>query len=137
MVQSQFALYGFHTSNIKDEITPSLPQQLEHFVAGSRSFEDWQTQIRSAQLDVILWSGGNTTLEALPYELPIITLPGSLMRGRHTYAILQQLGIPDTIAHSLEDYVQIGQQVKARQDRVCRNLTPIHALEQGLQSLCT
>ncbi len=331
--RSQVALYGFHTSAIQDEITQSLPQYVEQFVAGSRNVEDWQSQIRSAQLDVLLypevgidpmcarlaalrlapiqamawghpetsglltidaflssqlmepadgathyceqliplpgigtyyvpleiaptsvnwqawgvdpakvlylcaqslfkylpqydcvfpriaaevkdcqflflrgrfsqgiherfwqrmrrafqahdlaaeeyvvllpelspaeyaaynalgdiyldsigWSGGNTTLEALPHGLPIVTLPGSLMRGRHTYAILQQMGIRDTIAHTLDEYVQIasrlgldpewreqmGQQVKVRQDRVYRDPAPIRALEEWLQSLHT
>lgn len=102
-------------------------------------------------LDSLGWSGGNTTLEALPHGLPIVTLPGSLMRGRHTYAILQQMGILDTIAHTLDEYVQIasqlgldpewreqmGQQVKARQDRVYRDPAPIRALEKWLRSLKT
>lgn len=102
-------------------------------------------------LDSLGWSGGNTTLEALPHGLPIVTLPGSLMRGRHTYAILQQMGILDTIAHTLDEYVQIasqlgldpewreqmGQQVKARQDRVYRDPAPIRALEEWLRSLKT
>ncbi|MEN9213416.1 MAG: tetratricopeptide repeat protein [Thermostichus sp. DG02_4_bins_136] len=97
-------------------------------------------------LDSIGWSGGNTTLEALPHGLPIVTLPGSLMRSRHSYAILQQMGIPDTIAHSLEEYVQIAirlgtdpawreqirQQVQERQHRVYRDPTPIHTLEKWL-----
>ncbi len=102
-------------------------------------------------LDSIGWSGGNTTLEALPHGLPIVTLPGSLMRGRHTYAILQQMGIHETIASSLEEYIQIavrlglddrwreqmGRQVQARQERVYRDPAPIRALEQWLQSLKT
>lgn len=102
-------------------------------------------------LDSLGWSGGNTTLEALPHGLPIVTLPGSLLRGRHTYAILQQMGILDTIAHTLDEYVQIasqlgldpewreqmGQQVKRRQERVYRDRTPIRALEKWLRSLKT
>jgi len=102
-------------------------------------------------LDSLGWSGGNTTLEALPHGLPIVTLPGSLLRGRHTYAILQQMGILDTIAHTLDEYVQIasqlgldpewreqmGQQVKRRQDRVYRDPAPIRALEEWLRSLKT
>ncbi|PIK97708.1 tetratricopeptide repeat protein [Synechococcus sp. 63AY4M1] len=102
-------------------------------------------------LDSIGWSGGNTTLEALPHGLPIVTLPGSLMRGRHTYAILRQMGIYETIASSLEEYIQIavrlglddrwreeiGQRVKARQERLYRDPAPIRALEAWLQSLKT
>lgn len=71
------------------------------------------------------------------------------MRGRHTYAILQQMGIHATIASNLEEYVriavrlglddrwreQMGQQVKARQERVYRDPAPIRALEAWLQSL--
>jgi protein O-GlcNAc transferase len=100
-------------------------------------------------LDSIGWSGGNTTLEALPHGLPIVTLPGSLMRGRHTYAILQQMELHETIASSLDEYVQIavrlglddrwreevGRQVKARQERVYRDPAPIRALEAWLQTL--
>src|SRR5262249_24806576 len=39
-------------------------------------------------LDSIGWSGGNSTLEALAHDPPIVTITGSLMRGRHSMAIL-------------------------------------------------
>jgi predicted O-linked N-acetylglucosamine transferase (SPINDLY family) len=71
------------------------------------------------------------------------------MRGRHTYAILQQMELHETIASSLDEYVQIavrlglddrwrekvGRQVKARQERVYRDPAPIRALEAWLQTL--
>lgn len=44
--RAQVALYGFHTSVIQDEVTCSLPPRFEHFVAGSRSIEEWQAAIR-------------------------------------------------------------------------------------------
>ncbi|MFS8895118.1 tetratricopeptide repeat protein [Synechococcus sp. R3-13] len=53
--RAQVALYGFHTSVIQDEVTCSLPPRFEHFVAGSRSIEEWQAAIREAQLDVLLY----------------------------------------------------------------------------------
>ncbi len=59
-------------------------------------------------LDSILWSGGQTTLEAIACDLPVVTYPGPLMRGRHTYAILRLLGLQDTIAQSEQDYVNIA-----------------------------
>lgn len=59
-------------------------------------------------LDSIGWSGGNTTLEAFLHDLPVVTLPGGLMRGRHTQAMLELMGIPDTIAESLDEYVDIA-----------------------------
>ena len=59
-------------------------------------------------LDSIGWSGCNSTLEALPHDLPNVTLPGLLMRSRHTAAILTMMGVPDTIADSLDGYVAIA-----------------------------
>ena len=56
-------------------------------------------------LDCIGWSGCNSTLESLPHDLPIVTLPGPLMRGRHTAAILQMMGVTETIATTIEAYV--------------------------------
>jgi predicted O-linked N-acetylglucosamine transferase (SPINDLY family) len=59
-------------------------------------------------LDSINWSGGNTTLESLAHDLPIVTLPGPLMRGRHSTAILRMMGVTETIAETVDDYVSIA-----------------------------
>ena len=57
-------------------------------------------------LDSIGWSGGNTTLEILWLDTPVLTLPGELMRSRHTMAILQALGLDELVAKDLDDYVE-------------------------------
>ncbi len=59
-------------------------------------------------LDTLNWSGGNTTLEAIACGLPIVTCPGEFMRGRHSAAILYQLGVTDTLAKSEADYIEIA-----------------------------
>ena len=59
-----------------------------------------------------------TTLEAIACGLPVVTLPGEFHRGRHSYAILRQLGVTETIAHSVEEYVDIA--VRLVQDREWR-----------------
>jgi predicted O-linked N-acetylglucosamine transferase (SPINDLY family) len=59
-------------------------------------------------LDSIGWSGGNTTLEALAQRLPVVTLPGRFMRGRHSYAMLKRIGADACIANSLDHYVEIA-----------------------------
>jgi protein O-GlcNAc transferase len=41
------------------------------------------------------------------------------MRGRHTYGILTQLGITDTIAHDKDEYVEIA--VRLGADREWRS----------------
>ncbi len=59
-------------------------------------------------LDSIGWSGCNSALESLPHNLPIVTMPGAFMRGRHGMAILQMLGVTETIAATVDDYVAIA-----------------------------
>lgn len=55
-------------------------------------------------LDSMDWSGGVTTLEALCYGTPIISLPGATMRGRHTLGILRVLGLTQLVAKDRADY---------------------------------
>jgi protein O-GlcNAc transferase len=59
-------------------------------------------------LDNPSWSGHNTALEALPHGLPIVTLPGALMRQRHSAGILRMTGMTGTIAGSRDEYVEIA-----------------------------
>ncbi len=56
-------------------------------------------------LDTLGWSGGKSTLDILDQDLPIVTLPGPFMRGRHTAAMFELMGIRDTIADGLDEYV--------------------------------
>ena len=59
-------------------------------------------------LDSLEWSGGKTTLEALACGLPVVTLPGRFMRGRHAYAMLSLIGVDETIALSKRQYCRIA-----------------------------
>jgi protein O-GlcNAc transferase len=59
-------------------------------------------------LDSIGWSGCNSTLECLARDLPVVTLPGAFMRGRHTAAILEMMGVTDTIARTIDEYVSVA-----------------------------
>lgn len=64
------------------------------------------------QLDVNLdtpgWNGGNTTVQCLACDCPMVTLPGTTMRSRHSYAILQMAGLPELIADTIPDYVSLA-----------------------------
>jgi predicted O-linked N-acetylglucosamine transferase (SPINDLY family) len=102
-------------------------------------------------LDSFEWSGGNSTLEAVAYGLPVVTCPGAFMRGRHSYAILTRLGVTETIAYSTSAYVDIA--VRLAQDPTWRQMirqkiytghnqlyndkTCVVALEQFLSTLLT
>ena len=59
-------------------------------------------------LDSFHWSGGVTTFDALALGVPVVTLPGTRMRGRQSYGMLKELRIEDTIACDVDDYVRIA-----------------------------
>lgn len=70
--------------------------------------------VSDVALDAFDWSGGNSTLEAVAYGLPVVTCPGKFMRGRHSYAILQRLEVSETIAADQSAYVEIATQLGLR-----------------------
>lgn len=75
--------------------------------------------ISDIYLDSFGWSGGHTTLEALACNLPVVTYPGELMRGRHSYGILKRLNLTCLIAKEKADYIEIA--VRLGTDRVWKN----------------
>jgi predicted O-linked N-acetylglucosamine transferase (SPINDLY family) len=64
--------------------------------------------VSDVYLDTLSWSGGNSTLEGIACNLPIVTCPSEFMRGRHSYAILKMLGVTDTIAENEAEYIEIA-----------------------------
>jgi protein O-GlcNAc transferase len=65
-------------------------------------------QLSDVFLDSLEWSGGNSTMEAIADGLPVVTVPGKFMRGRHSSGILQMLGVTATIADNTATYVEIA-----------------------------
>ena len=63
-------------------------------------------QCSDVMLDCLHWSGGNTSLDALAAGLPVVTAPGSLMRGRQSSAMLRELGCEELVC---EDYRAVAQ----------------------------
>ena len=57
-------------------------------------------------LDSLEWSGANTTFEALELGGLLLTCPGRFMRGRHTAAILNCIGMPELIAADETIYLE-------------------------------
>jgi protein O-GlcNAc transferase len=79
-------------------ILPPLPPELYEAL----------NHLADVYLDTIGWSGCNSILEALASDLPVVTLPTGLMRGREGFAILNMMGVTETIAATLDDYVDIA-----------------------------
>ena len=63
-------------------------------------------ELCDVMLDTLHWSGGNTSLDALASGLPVVTMPGELMRGRQSRAMLTILEAGELVAADSEDYVR-------------------------------
>ncbi len=97
-------------------------------------------------LDGTSWSGNNTAHEAIACGLPIVTLPGPLMRARHCFALLRLMEPTAAVAGDLEEYislaVRLGADAERRRDardrvtrhgpRVFNDMAPIHGLDRFL-----
>jgi protein O-GlcNAc transferase len=59
-------------------------------------------------LDPIYFNGQNTDLEAFSLDLPIVTAPTALQRGRHTLGMYKQMGFLDLVAQSPDDYADLA-----------------------------
>lgn len=131
-----FAAQGLNAS---DHCVMLSPMSMSRFAAASA--------LCDVMLDSIGWSGGNTTLEALAQDLPVVTFEGELMRGRVSAGMLRMMGMPETIAATIDDYVALGvriardaawrQELRSRvvadRQRLYRDRTCITALETFLE----
>jgi protein O-GlcNAc transferase len=100
-------------------------------------------------LDTMEWSACNSAFEAIAYSLPIVTLPGHFMRGRHSAAILEMMGMTETIANNIDEYIDIAVRLGENSDyrksisdkigknkhRIYEDITAIKGLEDFLISV--
>jgi predicted O-linked N-acetylglucosamine transferase (SPINDLY family) len=80
------------------------------------------SSLADVYLDSLHWSGGNTTLENLAFDTPMVTAAGRYMRGRHTAAILSIAGLGDWVCGDKQDYIRraiflgnLAERMQARQ----------------------
>lgn len=59
-------------------------------------------------LDPYPYNGGLTTCEALWMGVPVVTCPGETFSSRHSLSHLSNVGLTETIAHDLNEYVEIA-----------------------------
>ena len=62
-------------------------------------------------MDTVGWSGGNTSIEAIYLNKPIITLEGNTLRGNHTSAILKQINLEILIAKNYSEYLALAKKI--------------------------
>lgn len=118
-------------------------------MSGTLSGPGFSAMIRDAHifLDTPVWSGCNTTLDALGHGIPVVTLPGPQMRGRHSLAILTKAGVTQTIAASVDDYIAIAVRlgldtawrtaVSAAMVQGCERVFSDHSPVRGLEDFLT
>ncbi|MBK4736502.1 O-linked N-acetylglucosamine transferase, SPINDLY family protein [Noviherbaspirillum pedocola] len=62
-------------------------------------------------LDTIHFNGQNTTLEALALAMPVVTMPASFQRSRHSHGMYAAMGFTDLVAGSIPEYVELALKV--------------------------
>jgi predicted O-linked N-acetylglucosamine transferase (SPINDLY family) len=64
------------------------------------------------QVDIVLdsfpFSGSTTTCEALWMGVPVVTCPGETFASRHSLSHLSNVGLTETIARDLDEYVELA-----------------------------
>lgn len=103
-------------------------------------------------LDLPTFSGYTTAWQAMYCGLPIVTLEGEFMRQRLAAGLLRQAGIPQTIAASAKDYVDIAvdlaersrnkgaygayrSEIRANAPLADRNIQSVRAFESFVQNV--
>lgn len=100
----------------------------------------------SVYLDTIGFSGFNTAMQAIECGLPIVTKDGRFMRGRLASGILKRMDMPEFVAKSEQDYVDLAvrlasdssywsqtrRAIETKRAVLFDDMVPIRALEQFL-----
>jgi len=103
-------------------------------------------ELCDVMIDTVHWSGGNTSLDALASGLPIVTLPGDLMRGRQSRAMLGILDLPQLVAADREGLIAaavrlgkdpeerraVSSAIAERRGALFEREEPVRALEEFL-----
>ncbi len=71
-------------------------------------------------LDPFPYNGGTTTMDALWMGVPVVTLAGRTAVGRGGVSILSNVGLPELIARTPEQYVAIAAALAADRERLAQ-----------------
>ena len=84
------------------------PQRLE--LLPSSSYAEYLAAYHQVDvaLDPFPFSGSATTCEALWMGVPVVTCPGETFASRHSLSHLSNVGLTETIARDLDEYVELA-----------------------------
>ncbi len=77
-------------------------------------------------LDPLPYNGGLTTCEALWMGVPVLTCPCETFASRHSLSHLSNVGLTETIARTLDEYVELAV-------TLARDLPRLASLRAGLR----
>jgi Fe-S-cluster containining protein len=80
-------------------------------------------KLADLSLDSPGWNGGNTTIQALDLGCPVVSLVGDTMRGRHGKAFLTQSNVPNFLATTRSQFVELAT-ASGRAREAMENATP-------------
>jgi predicted O-linked N-acetylglucosamine transferase (SPINDLY family) len=104
--RARFALYGVDPSRIDFEGHSPFQEMYERYTTVDIG------------LDPFPYTGGTTTILASWMGVPIVTWPDETLSSRQSFAVLQGLGITETIAGNLDEYVKIAVELARDWDRL-------------------
>ncbi|MFC7776985.1 hypothetical protein ACFQW4_07900 [Pantoea sp. GCM10028869] len=95
-VRSTLAQHGITSDRIMLEGSSPHKELLESYNRVDIALDPWP------------YSGGLTTCEAMAMGVPVVTLPGPTFAGRHSASHLVHAGMPELVADSWEQYIDIA-----------------------------
>lgn len=100
-----------HSTLIKERLRRNVPSVMNRIRFIPRlSHEGFLGLIKMADvmLDPIHFGGGSTTIQALSFGTPVVTLPSEFLRARISYACYRHMGVESLIAKDIDDYCRIA-----------------------------
>lgn len=106
-----------------------LARFAEHGVSGTRlafhgmmPLADYRRVLQQCDisLDSYPYNGGTTSCETLWLGLPLVTLKGQAFVTRMGYALLKEIGLPELVADTPEDFVRIAATLAADLPRLAQ-----------------
>ncbi len=125
-------VYRLWAERLAKRFRRTIPDAADRIVFQPRQpYGDYFSLLNAADvlLDTFPFGGGNTTYEALAVGTPIVSLKTAQMRGRMTYAIMNQAGVLDGVAETIDEYVESA--VALGTDRARREEVRARILEGG------
>jgi protein O-GlcNAc transferase len=100
-----------HTTLIRERFSRTIPDVMNRIKIVPRlSHDGFLALVRMADvmLDPIHFGGGSTTIQALSFGTPVVTLPSQFLRGRISSACYKHMDADRLIAKDVDDYCRIA-----------------------------